>query len=143
MQTAWGESQGREMGGKIVSQANFALQAWAGCSSKLWQQGETVPCPPQLCPILRRDSFGPGDFFLLASPLSEHSQVQVHKPLHLVLVVEGQELAQGQQQGLVQQLLWELQLLSQQWKRHLTAESLQLLLWATGGQQSSGTAQSS
>lgn len=38
MQTAWGESQGREMGGKIVSRANLALQAWAGCSSKLWQQ---------------------------------------------------------------------------------------------------------
>lgn len=33
MQRAWGESQGCEMGGKVVFQANLSLQGRAGCSS--------------------------------------------------------------------------------------------------------------
>lgn len=51
MQMARSEGKVCEMGGKIVSQTNLALQAWAGCLSGLWQQGELVLCPPQPHPL--------------------------------------------------------------------------------------------
>lgn len=44
MQRAWGESQGCEMGGKVVSQANLTLQARAGCSS--WGRQPHGHCSP-------------------------------------------------------------------------------------------------